>query len=62
MIRTVADGDFVGTVVVVMVTVADGDVPVEHIDPDEAKNMPVSSASEWIQAYLQSVWLKDIAP
>ena len=62
VMAVVADGDFVGTVVVVMAAMADGDVLVEHIDPDEPTNMSVSSAFEWIQAYPQSVWLKDVAP
>ena len=50
VVIVVADDDFVGPVVAVMVALADGDVPVEHIDPDEQKNMTVLSAFEWIQA------------
>ena len=58
----VAECDVIGTVVVVMTVVMDDDVLVEHIDPDEAKNSQVCSAFEWIQAYPQSIWLKDVAP
>ena len=62
VVPVVADADFVGTVVAGMVALADGNVPVEHIDPDEPENILVSSAFEWIQAYPQSVRLKDVAP
>ena len=62
VVVVVAKCDVVGNVVAVMVVVMDGDVLVEHIDPDELKNMMVCSAFEWIQAYPQSVWLKDVAP
>ena len=58
----VAECDVIGTVVAVIVVVVGDDVLVEHIDPDEPKNIMVSSAFEWIQAYPQSVWLKDVAP
>ena len=62
VVAVVAECDVIGTVVAVMVVVMDGDVLAEHIDPDEPKNILVSSAFEWIQAYSQSVWLKDVAP
>ena len=57
----VAGCDFVGTVVTVMVVVVGGEVRVEHIDPDEPKNILVFTAFEWIQPYPQSVWLNDVA-
>ena len=53
VVAVVAECDVVGTVVAVLA---------EHIDPDEPKNIMVCSAFEWIQAYPQSVWLKDVAP
>ena len=46
VVVVVAKCDVVGNVVAVMVVVMDGDVLVEHIDPDEAKNIMVSSAFE----------------
>ena len=61
VMAVLADGDFVGTVAVVMAAVADDDVLVEHIDPDEPENMKDSCALKRIQAWPQSVRLKDVA-
>ena len=65
----VGDGDVVtimvvvldGDVVTIMVVVVDGDVVFKHIDPDDPSNMFSWLALESIQAYPQSVRLKDVA-
>ena len=55
------DGDVGGTAVALVIVVVDSGVMVEHIDPDEPENMEDSCALKRIQAYPQSVRLKDVA-
>ena len=59
VVVVVVDGDVVDTAVAVMIV--DDDVLVEHIDPDEPENMKDSCALKRIQAWPQSVRLKDVA-
>ena len=57
----VVDGDVGGTAVALVIVVVDGGVLVEHIDPDDPENTEDSCVLKRIQAYPQSVLLKDVA-
>ena len=61
VVVVVVDGDVVDTVVAVMIVVVDDDVLLEHIDPDEPENTANFCALKRIQAWPQSVRLKDVA-
>ena len=73
MVVTAVDGDVCGTavalvivvvdggVLALMIVVVDGGVMVEHIDPDDPENTEDSCVLKRIQAYPQSVRLKDVA-
>ena len=61
MVVIVVDGDVGGTAVALMIAVVDGGVLVEHIDPDDPENTEDSCVLKRIQAYPQSIRLKDVA-
>ena len=61
VVVVVADSDVGGTAVAVMIVVVDDDVLLEHIDPDEPENTANFCALKRIQAWPQSVRLKDVA-